>query len=466
MRHVGTQCLTKSPKRALTEVDRPLRKVLSELAGADDEYWACRDKRAFSTALYQYPALMVPEVQRRVISALVSLQNGVRTLVDPFLGAGTVALEGMLQGLDVVGQDVNPLAILVSKVRSGPYPVDNFRRASAEVLERTALDRVSEPDVQFPGRDKWYLPKNCLELAKLRRAIRFSGSLDGKRFLWVALAETARLTSNSRTSTYKLHIRPQTEIESLRNRSPIELFGTVVERNLSQLRTIREALEQKGRLSRGEYLGTVSIQLGDTRDGVPASRDNNQQYDLLVTSPPYGDNLSTVPYGQNSYLPLQWLELDDIEPGIDRKLIQTTQEMDRRSLGGRWGSTSVDLKAAYIEKSPTLRATLKQLEGLPPDRFRRVAVFFGDLDQTLELLSASLKPNAYMVWTVGNRRVGEREVPTDRILCELLSHYGVRRVLSLKRPIVSKRMATKNAMVSTMRSESILVLRKVASGKR
>ena len=39
-------------------------------------------------------------------------------------------------------------------------------------------------------------------------------------------------------------------------------------------------------------------------------------YDLLVTSPPYGDNRTTVPYGQHAFLPLQWVELSDIGKDI------------------------------------------------------------------------------------------------------------------------------------------------------
>ena len=73
------------------------------------------------------------------------------------------------------------------------------------------------------------------------------------------------------------------------------------------------------------------LRLGDSAELVPPVQGG---HDLLVTSPPYGDNPSTVPYGQYSYLPLQWIDLDDIHEDIDSSYLRSTHEIDTRSLGG------------------------------------------------------------------------------------------------------------------------------------
>ena len=65
-----------------------------------------------------------------------------------------------------------------------------------------------------------------------------------------------------------------------------------------------------------------------------------------------------------------------------------------------------------------------------------------------------------MIWTVGNRRVGGESIPTDAILEELLVSKGICLVTRVERKIPSKRMATRNAIASTMRGEAILVFRK------
>jgi hypothetical protein len=68
-----------------------------------------------------------------------------------------------------------------------------------------------------------------------------------------------------------------------------------------------------------------------------------------------------------------------------------------------------------------------------------------------------------MIWTVGNRKVGGEPVPLDDILTELLVHHGSKSVMRISRRILSKRMALRNNVSSTMRAEKILILRKDAT---
>ena len=65
-----------------------------------------------------------------------------------------------------------------------------------------------------------------------------------------------------------------------------------------------------------------------------------------------------------------------------------------------------------------------------------------------------------MVWTVGNRRVGAAEVPLTTILAELLESRGCELVVSVRRRIRGKLMASRNNVAATMRYEEVLVLRR------
>jgi hypothetical protein len=97
---------------------------------------------------------------------------------------------------------------------------------------------------------------------------------------------------------------------------------------------------------------------------------------------------------------------------------------------------------------------------MPTDRAGRVAAFFRDLQACLPPITNSVRRGACLIWTVGNRKVGGRPVPMDRILTELLADTGVRLVTEVQRRIPSKRMATKNSIAATMRAETILLYRK------
>ena len=91
----------------------------------------------------------------------------------------------------------------------------------------------------------------------------------------------------------------------------------------------------------------------------PAAR-NGSLYDVVVTSPPYGNNATTVPYGQYSYLPLQWIDLADIGDDVNAEFLRTTHEIDRRSLGGSRRVPPESLEGV-LKASPALGRLLKRL---------------------------------------------------------------------------------------------------------
>ncbi len=442
-----------------TSIDTSIAEELASLSDADDDYWAFRRGAARRQAhgLSQYPAMMVPPMQAVLLGVVAQATGNVDTIVDPFVGSGTTLTEAMRLGLNFAGQDVNPLAVLISRTKAGPYRVRRLQATLAEVCARAAADRGRKVEAAFPGLDKWFKPAVAQDLSRLRRAIRVESDLWCRRVLWTALAETVRLTSNSRTSTFKLHLRSAEDLEA-RDVPALPTFSEILADIVQRLTDEAASLREAGHLSRGGwYRGDVQIGLGDSANLVPIPAGGT----LLITSPPYGDNTSTVPYGQYSYLPLQWIDLCDIDEGADASYLASTYEIDSRSLGGSRMTALRDVQP-LLQRSPSLKENLRLLASLPIDRRGRVAAFCRDLDASLDAILKPLHPNAYMIWTVGNRRVGGYEVPTDRILTELLLSRGAATVARVQRNIPSKRMATRNNIATTMRGESILLFRKTA----
>ena len=67
--------------------------------------------------------MMVCPISRNIIRLMKEIQP-VHALLDPFAGSGTVLVEGMVNGIEIVsGNDINPLALLLSKVKT--TPLDN-----------------------------------------------------------------------------------------------------------------------------------------------------------------------------------------------------------------------------------------------------------------------------------------------------------------------------------------------------
>jgi hypothetical protein len=435
--------------------DSLLRQRLEKLTEADRDYWSFKgnSRREHGHGLFQYPAMMVPQVAQAVLEQACSVHPEIERAGDPFSGSGTIMTESMMRGLAFSGTDVNPLAVLLCRVKSGPFFIDALKPKVERLTARIDADSRTTVEAQFPGRDKWFSREVQISLSQIRRAIREEGALWARRFFWVALAETVRSTSNSRTSTFKLHIRTEKDIEA-RNCDSVGVFKKVLARNLQHYDEQAAQLSKSGHLVRGHYQHEVSISLADIRHVK-----GQGECDIVVTSPPYGDNETTVPYGQYSYLPLQWIDLNDIDSKMEAEYLISTHEIDARSLGGSKRVKKTEI-AQISERSPAFAEYIKGLDGQPRDRALRVTAFFRDLDACLDPILKTLCPGGLMVWTLGNRKVGGKRVPLDRILAELLQAHHAKLLCKLARQISSKRMAPKNNIAETMSSEAILVMRK------
>lgn len=79
--------------------------------------------------IHLYPARMHPEIARRVI---LKYGNSRGVVFDPFMGSGGVLLESMLCGINAIGFDINPLAVLISRVKTTV-----FKKRSVKLIAET-----------------------------------------------------------------------------------------------------------------------------------------------------------------------------------------------------------------------------------------------------------------------------------------------------------------------------------------
>ena len=429
-----------------------LRDRLSSRTAEDANFWSfsALRNRTGNHALFQYPAMMVPELQGALLDDLIAVQPDIELVYDPFAGSGTVMLESLYRGLDFHGSDINPLAILLCQVKADPPTSDAALAGVNEVLRRIKLlDEANVPD--FPGIDKWFKPEIKRGLALVREGISQLPDLKTRRFLWVCMAETIRLVSNSRISTFKLHAYSEKEIER-RGSDAIKAFGMVAKLNVERLKL---HWDRMCLLSQNKTVPKALLLPGSVSDPWIAPR----HADVLMTSPPYGDNKTTVPYGQHSYLPLQWICHDDIPGTFDSALLESTHRIDLLSLGGSLKKADM-AREELCEASPTFRLYLRDLDEFPPLR-KKVLSFVRDYRKALMDVRTRLVDGAFCFLTLGERRVGKRTFPLVEITRELLLSDGHEYVTTIERalPGSRKRMAAKNSEGSTMAQEWIMITR-------
>ena len=260
-----------------------IEKLVLALKEQPREHWAFKGaKREHAHAFIKYPAMMVPQMQSEIIDVFLRFYPEIKSIYDPFVGSGTVMTEAMLHGLSFAGQDINPLAVLACYVKKGPFYIKKVKKSIDLLRKRINEDHASDIEIEFEKRDKWFTKDVLVELSIIRRAIMKEKSKRVRCFFWLAMVDTVRATSNSRTSTFKLHIRTQTDIAS-RTTSPKLVFLRKVDDNLLRLQELQVALDSQKKLNRFSYIESINIKC---KDIVKGGIFQNHKYDLLITSPP------------------------------------------------------------------------------------------------------------------------------------------------------------------------------------
>ena len=65
------------------------------------------------------------------------------TVLDPFLGSGTTAVEANILGRNAIGNDVNELAVLISKVKT--TPISTKKLLTLDNLLNKIYNRIDLP---------------------------------------------------------------------------------------------------------------------------------------------------------------------------------------------------------------------------------------------------------------------------------------------------------------------------------
>ena len=335
--------------------------------------------------LFMYPAMMVPATQYAVIQAVADTLPQGAWAMDPFMGSGTSLMSCMEFGFNVYGQDVNPFAVMLTQAKVERYDLVQLKDVCQKVINRISQDNCESVEVSFTNIDKWFNKDVQIALSKIRRAIQSVEQLPIRRFLWVIMSEVIRTGSNDRTSTFKLHRRSEEDIEK-RNVNVTKEFSILVSRGIEDIAAYwnKLAAENQGRNVGLEV--EKDIRWGNTKDAVLSQ----VKFDLLVSSPPYGDNHTTVTYGQTSYLPLQWIDQRDLSCPYD--YVKTTQEIDRQSLGGRINRKEllVTIESVYGH-TPTLKSFFESVPSEEREKYYKTLSFISDFDASLDKIVSSMK---------------------------------------------------------------------------
>ena len=79
------------------------------------------DTKYYTHSFHTDPAVMIGPVAKYCIENWLS---DAKIIIDPFVGSGSVLVEGSVKGKTCIGVDLNPLAVMISRVKTRTIDLD------------------------------------------------------------------------------------------------------------------------------------------------------------------------------------------------------------------------------------------------------------------------------------------------------------------------------------------------------
>ena len=323
--------------------------------------------------LHPYPAKFVAELPRTLLNIL-PVPAGTAVL-DPFCGSGTTLVESQRRGLSAVGIDVNPIACLMSRVKTEAVSPD-LAEAARYVLDHA--QKECDPAIpEIPNLDHWFRRPVQAALAALTHALSAVPS-NHRDPLRLALSSIIVRVSNQDSDTRYAAVEKQVAAED-------------VFRGFDQAtRRILDVLQK-----RPYPLVPAMVLEADTLSLDP--KQISAHIGLVITSPPYPNAYEYWLYHKYR---MWWL-------GFDPIAVKT------REIGAR----------AHFFKRNHHTA----------DDFAR------QMAQTFALLQAVLVPDGYACFVVGRSRIHGRVVDNAQIIEDAGHAVGFKRVFAAERALAPNR---------------------------
>ncbi len=287
-----------------------------------NEFWTAGQRQAHSLHEVSYRACFKPQLPEFFIKRLTKAGDAV---YDPFMGRGTTLVQAALMGRRPVGNDVNPLSVILARPRLTPPSILAIGRRLDAIAWAGSED--GPPDLLA-----FYSPATLRKICTLRRWFIAHAPLDGAPDPvddWIRMVAINRLTGHS-PGFFSVYTLPPNQAVSAQSQRKInERRGlTPPDRDIKRLILKKSA----SLLSDGPMPPhPAAVLITGTAQATPAIESGSVQ--LVVTSPPF---LDIVQYAEDNWL-RSWFA------GIDTAAVHIAQHRTEAAWQGMVRDTLAEL---------------------------------------------------------------------------------------------------------------------------
>lgn len=329
--------------------------------------------------IHPFPARMAPDL---AIAGLKTLRQQ-SIVLDPMTGSGTVVRHASELGHRAIGIDMDPLAVLMSRVWTTPVNDQLIGQVTEKILhdikytpDDFVLPWIDEDEETKSFIDFWFGESQRSDLRKLAYQLSLFEKPYTRRdkraaadVIRIALSRII-ITKDCGASLARdvSHSRPHKVADN-------SIFQVIpaFERSVSQVRRL---------LLSTPPVGNVDLRLGDARSLKSV---NTGAIDAVLTSPPY---LNAIDYMRGHRLSLVWLgyRLSDL------------RNIRSNSIGAERSPTTADTKQLFL----SIQDAMGPLDVLPARYNSMVARYSEDIYRLMSEISRVLKPSGRAILVVGN----------------------------------------------------------------
>lgn len=415
--------------------------------------------------LFRFPAKFHPPVVHSLIQAYTTLGQ---TVLDPFCGSGTLLLAAAVEGRHVIGSDVDPVAVFVSRIKvhrfrpthlKGSWEMlrpllDNSARHADEYGFRRFEDimpseyeavlsgeRLWTPAV--PNLMHWFRRYVVVDLARILKCIDSAKIPNTHRaFFRLIFASIIRRSSNADpipVSGLEVTAHMKSLDSAGRMINPFHLFFRAVERGLSDVKAYWEASNSSSQIT------VLQADAKTLRSRI------KKQIDAIITSPPYHN---AVDYYRRHQLEMFWL-------GLTKTQAERLELLPRYI--GRSGVRRRDpLLQRQKELGPLSTYWHKRIRAVSDRRADAFIHYMLSMKDVFNQLVAVLRTGGYAIFVLGHSEWNGSKLPTSDLFLELAGD-SFRLVDKLWYPIKNRYMSYDRRNGASIDEEHVIVLQKLGN---